>query len=413
MRALAEACASGAVKAVVGVVVAPADGSRAVTTARELGLTVEILPSKHPDYARRLLGVLRDAGVEWVCLAGYMRLLPIEVLQAFPDRVLNIHPALLPKFGGKGMYGMHVHEAVLSSGETESGCTVHLVNERYDEGRIVLQKRCPVEPGDTPEALAARVLDLEHVAYPEALALVIGDRGSGNGDRGSEVSRKGAKVAKGGSEPVDHTGPPVYGPAFVWVFLPLLKLFAGVLLLILGPLRVRGKTKLPRKGAVLILANHLADIDPIAVQVACRRPVYFMAKSELFEMRILGPFLRWFKAFPVRRGEPDKGALKLAVAHLRAGHAVCLFPEGQLSETGELQELKAGVGLIVRMAGAPVQCVGLSGTQRMMPYGTHIPRPAFHTVRATWGIGRAFDKRASNEEILGWVDEQLRTLSSG
>ncbi|MFN3683119.1 MAG: formyltransferase family protein, partial [Fimbriimonadaceae bacterium] len=111
-----------------------------------------------------------------VCLAGYMRLLPKEVLDSFPNRVLNIHPALLPKFGGKGMYGMRVHEAVLRAGEAESGCTVHLVNERYDEGPIVVQLRCPVLPDDTPETLAARVLELEHRAYPEAVRKVLAGR---------------------------------------------------------------------------------------------------------------------------------------------------------------------------------------------------------------------------------------------
>ncbi|MFX9692298.1 formyltransferase family protein, partial [Acinetobacter baumannii] len=82
-------------------------------------------------------------------------------MRAFPDRVVNIHPALLPEFGGKGMYGMRVHEAVIAAGKTESGPTVHLVNERYDEGRILLQKRVPVLSDDTPETLAARVLEVE------------------------------------------------------------------------------------------------------------------------------------------------------------------------------------------------------------------------------------------------------------
>ena len=395
MRALASACADGRVPAEVALVVAPKDGSGSVVAAREMGLPVVILPYKDPEYAASLLALLRDAGVEWVCLAGYMRLLPPELLAAFPDRVLNIHPALLPKFGGKGMYGMHVHEAVLAAGETESGCTVHVVNERYDEGRVLLQKRCPVLPDDTPEALAARVLGLEHLAYAEALDGLVAPQG--------ETGRAEENV-------VD--GPPLHGVAFRWVFLPLLKLFAGTLMVVLGPLRVRGRTKLRVRGPVLILANHLADVDPIAVQLACRRNVYFMAKSELFEMRVLGRFLRWFKAFPVRRGEPDKGALKLAVTYLRGGQAVCLFPEGQLSETGQLQELKAGVGLIVRMAGAPVQCIGLNGTERVMPYGTQIPRPAFRTVHANWGEPRQFDKKATNEEILAWVEAELRALSA-
>lgn len=173
MRALAEACARGELPARVGLVVSPREESGAVASARELGLDVAVLPYKDPAYAERLVALLQGATTDWVCLAGTMRLLPSEVLAAYPDRVLNIHPALLPKFGGKGMYGIHVHEAVLASGESESGCTVHRVNERYDEGEIVLQLRCRVDPGDTAETLAARVLQLEHQAYAKALAMEI------------------------------------------------------------------------------------------------------------------------------------------------------------------------------------------------------------------------------------------------
>ena len=102
-----------------------------------------------------------------------MRLLPAEVLKSFPNRVLNIHPALLPKFGGKGMYGVRVHEAVLSSGDNESGCTIHFVTEHYDEGEPLLQLKCPILPNDTIETLSNRVLDLENRAYPQALKCLI------------------------------------------------------------------------------------------------------------------------------------------------------------------------------------------------------------------------------------------------
>jgi phosphoribosylglycinamide formyltransferase 1 len=173
MSAIADACARGGTPAEVAVVVAPNDTAPAVAVALEKGLHVAVIPYKADDYAPALMAELQTQGCEWVCLAGYMRLLPAEVLDAFPNRVLNIHPALLPKFGGKGMYGMHVHEAVLASGDQESGCSVHYVNERYDEGQVILQLRCPVEPGDTPETLAGRVLALEHKAYALALAKVI------------------------------------------------------------------------------------------------------------------------------------------------------------------------------------------------------------------------------------------------
>jgi phosphoribosylglycinamide formyltransferase-1 len=112
---------------------------------------------------------LLELDIDLVVLAGYMRLLPI--VPEFADRVLNIHPALLPKYGGKGMYGERVHAAVLGSGDAESGCTVHLCNERYDEGRVLMQARVPVLPGDTPASLANRVFVAECETYPAAIAL--------------------------------------------------------------------------------------------------------------------------------------------------------------------------------------------------------------------------------------------------
>jgi phosphoribosylglycinamide formyltransferase-1 len=98
-----------------------------------------------------------------------MKKVPASVISAYRGRILNIHPALLPRFGGQGMYGTRVHEAVLAAGERESGATVHLVDEEYDRGAILLQRRVPVLPGDTPASLAARVLEAEHQVYPEAL----------------------------------------------------------------------------------------------------------------------------------------------------------------------------------------------------------------------------------------------------
>lgn len=115
-----------------------------------------------------VVGLLERHGVRGVLLAGFLKLLPPEVCRAYDDRILNIHPALLPAFGGKGMYGRHVHEAVLRSGATVSGPTIHFVNEHYDEGRILAQWPVPVEPGDTAESLAARVLEVEHLLFPAA-----------------------------------------------------------------------------------------------------------------------------------------------------------------------------------------------------------------------------------------------------
>lgn len=101
-----------------------------------------------------------------IVLAGFMWLVPPKLVKAYPNKIINIHPALLPKFGGKGMYGHHVHEAVLAKNERESGITIHFVNEKYDDGNIILQKSCPVMPEDTPDSLAERVHALEHEFYP-------------------------------------------------------------------------------------------------------------------------------------------------------------------------------------------------------------------------------------------------------
>jgi formyltetrahydrofolate-dependent phosphoribosylglycinamide formyltransferase len=118
------------------------------------------------DDAERLLALLAECGADLVVLAGYLKLVPPSVVAAYAGRMLNIHPALLPAFGGPGMYGRRVHEAVLASGARVSGPTVHVVDERYDHGRIVAQWPVPVRAGDTPESLAARVLEAEHRLLP-------------------------------------------------------------------------------------------------------------------------------------------------------------------------------------------------------------------------------------------------------
>jgi formyltetrahydrofolate-dependent phosphoribosylglycinamide formyltransferase len=179
MAALAEACLRGDLPCRVATVIGARAEAPAMERGRSLGLPTDVVPAGGPGYGRRLVETLRARGAEWVCLAGYMRLLPTEVLDAYPRRVLNIHPALLPKHGGKGMYGEHVHRAVLASGDAQSGCTVHYVAERYDEGEVLLQLRCPVEPGDTPQSLAARVLELEHRAYWAALKEAMEREGAG------------------------------------------------------------------------------------------------------------------------------------------------------------------------------------------------------------------------------------------
>ena len=113
-----------------------------------------------------VLDLLVDTRVSLVVLAGFLWLVPVPLIKAFPERMINIHPALLPNYGGKGMYGKYVHEAVLRNQEKESGISIHYVNEVYDEGKIIRQERCEVKPDDTPESLAQRIHQLEHKFYP-------------------------------------------------------------------------------------------------------------------------------------------------------------------------------------------------------------------------------------------------------
>src|SRR5207249_1619072 len=129
-------------------------------------------PMPTPSLDARLIAAFREAGADTIALAGFMRMLGPDFLQAFPQRILNIHPALLPCFGGQGFYGRRVHEAVIESGARFTGATVHFVDELYDHGPIILQAVVPVEDDDTPETLAARVLEQEHRLYPEALRLL-------------------------------------------------------------------------------------------------------------------------------------------------------------------------------------------------------------------------------------------------
>ncbi|RPI14858.1 MAG: phosphoribosylglycinamide formyltransferase [Ignavibacteriae bacterium] len=123
------------------------------------------------EYASEFLNLLKKYNIELIVLAGYLKLLPQVVVHTYKNRILNIHPALLPQFGGKGMYGMFVHEAVIKKGEKFSGATVHLVDEHYDTGPIVLQEKVEVSSDDTPETLQKKVLKIEHKILPEAIKL--------------------------------------------------------------------------------------------------------------------------------------------------------------------------------------------------------------------------------------------------
>lgn len=187
MQAIVDACGSGRINGEVVLVLGVSDEAPAVQRAREAGVkTLIISPndySRAVDYDTAVLRALEDHAVDLVCLAGYMRLLGDETVRRYHNRIMNVHPALIPSFAGKGMFGRHVHEAVIESGVKFTGVTVHFVDEEYDHGPIVMQAVVPVEEDDTPDSLAARVLPVEHDTYTAAIALFAEGRIVVNGRR--------------------------------------------------------------------------------------------------------------------------------------------------------------------------------------------------------------------------------------
>lgn len=166
LQALLDSCQPPAPARVVLVASNRAE-AYALERARRSGTPTQVIDD--PNDAPAILDLLRGYEIDLVVLAGYLKLVPAPVVRAFAGRMINIHPALLPAFGGSGMYGRRVHEAVLASGATITGATVHLVDEEYDRGPIVAQWPVAVAPGDTPETLAARVLEVEHQLLPQVV----------------------------------------------------------------------------------------------------------------------------------------------------------------------------------------------------------------------------------------------------
>jgi phosphoribosylglycinamide formyltransferase-1 len=180
LQAVLDRCMSGALSAEVAVVISNNSGSGALKRARNAGIpSFHLSGWTHPGEGELDLAIrdtLKTHTVDLVVLAGYMKKLGPAVLGAFPNRIVNTHPALLPSFGGRGMYGSRVQAAVLQSGARETGVTVHLVDEEYDQGPVVAQVKVPVMDGDTSESLAARVLSAEHQFYPETIGLFAENR---------------------------------------------------------------------------------------------------------------------------------------------------------------------------------------------------------------------------------------------
>lgn len=172
LKAIIDAIAEGRLDARIAVVISNIAGAPGLEHARKAGIETMVLShraySSREDYDRALVKVLDDRGVGLVCLAGFMRLLSPAFVDAFPSRILNIHPSLLPRYPG-----LHPQQQALDDGASVSGATVHFVNKRLDAGPIVLQREVPVLPGDTEGTLADRILQVEHALYPEAIAAVL------------------------------------------------------------------------------------------------------------------------------------------------------------------------------------------------------------------------------------------------
>ena len=170
-EAIADSIAAGRLKAEIAIVISNRADAPGLESAKRRGLNARLIPSKgrvREEHDAEVVAALQQAKVDLVCLAGYMRLLSAGFIHAFPDRIVNIHPSLLPAFPG-----MEAQKQALDYGVKISGCTVHFVDEHLDHGPIILQKTVPVLEGDDVHALSARILEQEHVAYSEAIALVL------------------------------------------------------------------------------------------------------------------------------------------------------------------------------------------------------------------------------------------------
>ncbi len=179
LQSIIDAVKSGDLKVEIALVVASKAGIFAIKRAEEAGIPVSVYEKKNYETIEEmydeLIDELNEKGVEFIVLAGYLTILTSNIINAFRRKIVNIHPALLPKFGGHGYYGMRVHKEVILAGETESGATVHYVDEGTDTGEIISQIKVPVYPYDTPETLQARVLEKEHELLPNTLKKLLNE----------------------------------------------------------------------------------------------------------------------------------------------------------------------------------------------------------------------------------------------
>ena len=159
----------------VGLIICNKPGAGVLNIAAKNGIPVLLIEKEKFFRGNAYVDELRAADIDFIVLAGFLWKIPQPLVEAFRNKIINIHPALLPKYGGKGMYGQFVHETVIKNGDTESGITIHWVDEQYDHGSVIFQATCPVLPGDTPETLANRIHQLEHLHYPEVVKRLLAE----------------------------------------------------------------------------------------------------------------------------------------------------------------------------------------------------------------------------------------------
>lgn len=176
LQALIDACENPEFPADIKLVISNNPSAYGLTRAHDAGIVHVVvdhtLYDSRKDFETALSEALSKHDIDLICLAGFMRILTADFIAQWPNKIINTHPSLLPKHGGKGMYGEHVHRAVLEAGDDESGCSIHYVIPEVDQGPVILQKTVKVEPDDTAETLAKRVIAQEHIAYPQAVRMI-------------------------------------------------------------------------------------------------------------------------------------------------------------------------------------------------------------------------------------------------
>ncbi len=151
-------------------------GAKVLSRAENLGVETRVFSRDEFYNTLNIPELLHQKGIDFIVLAGFLWLIPVSLINAYKGKIINIHPALLPKYGGKGMFGMKVHEAVVANNEKESGITIHHVNEEYDKGSVILQKKCRIEPEDTPEVVAEKVHQLEYEHFPRVIEKLLAEQ---------------------------------------------------------------------------------------------------------------------------------------------------------------------------------------------------------------------------------------------